>query len=188
MADSPDTPKDVAVKATGVINRLLSGQLELPKQLTDVIDMQGWARSLITRDDYHEPNPDYLSQLLLFQTLTAETQDDVFAQAGIRSLQKSIPNVPGGSTGAVEIYDLYVTDSDFGEGAKCYMILDTRDMDTGFEVKYTTGAQQLQAQILASICLGTWPLKCRITRTDRKDKGGRFMFWLFPPDSGETNA
>lgn len=182
MANLPAKKDEIVPKGTAPINRLLAGELELPKDVTDVIDVRGWAQSLITKVEYKEPDPDYLQRMLLLQTLSAETLEDVLSQAGIRSLQKSIPDTPGGTTGPIEIYGLYVTDSDFGEGAKTYLILSTRDLETGMEVRYTTGAQQVQAQVLAAICLGVWPLKCRITRTERKDKGGKFMFWVGPPD------
>lgn|SRR5487761_267994 len=160
----------------------LTGSHPLPEILQGKFELTPWAESLVNRAPYNEPDPDYLSRMLLVQTLTAETAEAVLTQSGIRKLQESIPNVPGASTGPVEIYDLYVTGSDFGEGAPCYMILSVRDLETGFESKYTTGATQLQAQTLKLISLGTWPIRCKITRTERKDKGGRFLFWLFPPD------
>lgn len=159
-----------------------STALALPTELTDKVDLSSWAEALVNKADYRSPDDDYLARKLLVQTLTADTVDAVFAQGNLRKLQEAIPNTPNAGTGPVEIYDLYVTDSDFGEGAKTYMILDTRDLESGFEVTYTTGATQLQAQILALLNLGQWPIKCKITRTERKDKGGRFLFWLMPPD------
>jgi hypothetical protein len=68
------------------------------------------------------------------------------------------------------------------EGAPCYMILDYISLDTGAKRKTTTGATQLQAQILRLIGFGIWPIRCQIKRTERKDKGGRFLFWLYPVD------
>lgn len=168
---------------SATINELLAGKLALPDEVTRIIDVQGWARSLITHEAYHEPDPDYLARLLLLQTLSAETLDDMFAQGAIKKLQEAIPNVPGAGTGPIEIYDLYVTESDFGEGAPMYLILSTRHLEYGTETKYTTGATQIQAQVMLSICKGWWPLRCQITRTDRKDKGDRYMFWLIPPDA-----
>lgn len=154
----------------------------LPDILDGKINLSSWAESLVNKAPYSDPDPDYLSRMLLVQTLTAETIDDVFAQGNIRKMQEVIPNVPNAGTGPIEIYDLYVTGSDFGEGAPCYMILSVRDLETGFEARYTTGASQLQAQILALINLGVWPIRCKIGRTERKDRGGRFLFWLYPPD------
>jgi hypothetical protein len=165
-----------------VVKPLIAEGVALPDDLYGKLDLSVWAESLINRRPYTEPDPEYLSRMLLTQTLMASDVDAVFEQAGIRKLQEAIPNVPNGGTGPITIYDLYVTGSDFGEGAPCYMILSVRDMETGMESKYTTGASQLQAQILKLISLGNWPIKCQIKRTERKDRGGRFLFWLFPPD------
>jgi hypothetical protein len=183
MTDGNPPTRDVAIPTSGTINELLAGKLKLPKAVTDVIDVQGWARSLITHEVYKEPDPDYLARLLLLQTLSAESLDALFEQGAIAKLQEAIPNVPGAGTGPIEIYDLYVTDSDFGEGAPTYLILSTRHLEHGMEKRYTTGATQIQAQVMLAICKGWWPLKCQISRTDRKDKGDRYMFWLIPPDT-----
>jgi hypothetical protein len=165
-----------------VVKPLIAEGVALPDDLYGKLDLSVWAESLINRRPYTEPDPEYLSRMLLTQTLMASDVDAVFEQAGIRKLQEAIPNVPNGGTGPITIYDLYVTGSDFGDGAPCYMILSVRDMETGMESKYTTGASQLQAQILKLISLGNWPIKCQIKRTERKDRGDRFLFWLFPPD------
>lgn len=182
MTTSASSKKDVAVKNGSAINRILSGEIEFPEEISKVIDMTGWAKALLTGTEYKEPDPDYLQRQLLLQTLSAETPEAVFEQGGIRSLQKSIPDVPGASTGPVEITGLYVTDSDFQEGARTYLLLTCVDLETGFESRYSTGVGQIQAQIMAALGMGIWPIRCRITRTERKDKGGKHMFWLFPPD------
>lgn len=181
----PPKPKSEVAEGEIVISpveAMLANAHPLPDELQGRLSLSAWAESLVNRVPYAEPDPEYLSHMLLVQTLTAETPDDVLAQAGIRKLQEAIPNVPGAGTGSIAIFDLYVTSSDFGEGAPCYMILSVQDLETSFEAKYTTGAQQLQAQILRLISLGVWPIHGKITRTDRKDRGGRFLFWLFPPD------
>lgn len=180
-----DKKAEVAVVETTTQKRvalLAKFDVEPPAQLAGIIDVRAWAESLVTRVAYAEPNPDFLSMMLMAQTLMAETAEDVLAQSSIRKLQEAIPNVPGAGTGPIEINDLYVTSSDFGEGAPCYVILTAMDLETGVVDKYTTGAQQLQSQILRLLSLGVWPIRCQIKRTERKDKGGRFLFWLFPPD------
>ncbi|HVB66180.1 MAG TPA: hypothetical protein VND01_00625, partial [Candidatus Acidoferrales bacterium] len=113
---------------------------------------------------------------------TAASLDEVFEQNQIRRLQQSVPNVPDAGTGPIAINDVYVTASDFGEGAPCYVILGTTHLETGEVAKYTTGAQQLQAQILAALSFGRWPIHCNIKRIDRKDRGGRYLFWMYPPE------
>jgi hypothetical protein len=182
MATHGKTAHEETVAHGTIAKPLIAEGTAVPDDLYGKLDLSVWANSLINRTPYTEPDPEYLSRMLLTQTLMADDVDAVFAQAGIRKLQEAIPNVPNGGTGPIQIYDLYVTGSDFGEGAPCYMILSVRDLETGMESKYTTGATQLQAQILKLISLGSWPITCQIKRTERKDRGGRFLFWLFPPD------
>lgn len=165
-----------------VVKPVLSTVAPLPDILVNVLDLSAWAESLVNGVKYHEPDPNYLSRLLITQTLTSETADDVFEQAGIRKLQEAVPNVPGAETGPFELTMLYVTESDFGEGAPCYMLMDLASLDTGMVSKYSTGATGLQAQLLRLLSLGCWPIRGNIKRLDRKDKGGRFLFWLYPPD------
>lgn len=160
-----------------------SGTVALPDGLADAIDLTSWANALVNRTKYREPDPDYLARTLLMQTLTAETVEAAFEQGGIRKMQESIPNTPGAGTGPIEIYGLYVAKSDEDDGPGSYMILDTRGLADGVEAKYTTGSQGLQAQVLTMIKLGNWPIRCNIARTDRQDRGGRYMLWMFPPDT-----
>jgi hypothetical protein len=168
----------------GILGKLLAGEAVTPDEFHGVIDFHSWAKALLNHEDYQEPNKDYLSTLLMLQTLTSETIDEVFTQGGVRKLQEAVPNVAGASTGPIEIFNIYVTGSDFGEGAKTYVIMTARDMETGIETRYSTGAQQVQAQLLAMLLMGSWPLRCRIMRLDRKDRGDRFLFWVGPPDEG----
>lgn len=177
---SPDMPDFVPQGV--VVNRLMPGRANLPEKLQGKIILSDWADALVNHTAYKEVDPDYLSRMLLVQTLTAQTPEEVFEQSGIRKLQELVPNAPGLGTGVVEIADLYVTSSDFGEGAPCYMIVDIVDETTGDAIRFSTGATQLQAQIIALLSFGTWPIRCQIKRTERKDRGGRFLFWLFPPE------
>jgi hypothetical protein len=151
-------------------------------ELRDIIDLQNWANSLINGQEYQDPDPDYLSRALMYQTLTASSAAAILSEGGIRKLQESVTDVPGASTGPIEVDDLYVTGSDFGEGARTYIIFGGTDMELGHRVKYSTGAGQVQAQFLALVNLGVWPIKCQVKRTARKDKGGKHLFWVTTPD------
>ena len=182
MAANGNEPSGQLVKRGISVADILQNPAPLPDELQGLFDLKSWATSLITHEPYNEPNPEYLSQMLMVQTLTAATIEDVFAQQSVRKLQEAIPNVPQASTGAIAINDLYVTSSDFGEGAPCYMIFGAADLETGLFARYSTGAQGLQAQVIRILSFGMWPIKCKITRMDNKDKGGRFMFRMFPPD------
>jgi hypothetical protein len=153
----------------------------VPDQLKGKIELKPWAMSLFTGVEYKEPDPEYLSRLLMLDTLLASTPDEVFERAGIGKLQEVIPDTPGAGTGAVAIEDLYVAASDFEEGAPCYVILTCRSIDTGEYRKYTTGSSGLQAQLLRLVSFGMWPIRCNIKRINTKDKGGHYLFWIAPP-------
>lgn len=182
MAKNDEKAVEPAGKPKVNVEAMLAGSGVLPVELQGTVVLREWAESLVNHEPYHEPDPDYLSRLLLLQTLTAETADKVFERSGIKKLQESIANVPGAGTGPVEFTSIYVTSSDFGEGAPCYMIFELTDLETAVASKYTTGATQLQAQVLRLISLGVWPIRGQIRRIDRKDRGGRYLFQLYPVD------
>lgn len=161
---------------------LIESPAQLPADLADHLDLTAWANALVNHAPYTEKDPNYLSRLLLIQTLEATSPEQVFNPNDLDGLQKVIGNAPGAGTGPIEINGLYVASSSMNEGAPCYMILDYVSLDTGAKRKTSTGATQLQAQILRLIGFGIWPIRCQIKRTERKDKGGRFLFWLFPVD------
>lgn len=154
----------------------------LPVHLTTSVDITSWASALINGTDYVEPDPDHLSRMMLRQILMSETVEDVYADSGVRKLQEAIPNIPGGTTGPIMVTDLYVARSDQNDGFSCYIIFTAIDIETNHESKYSTGAGGVQTQMLRLISLGEWPLRCQIKRTDRKDRGGRFLFRVYPVD------
>lgn len=182
MAKDDDNVKPDFVPTGVSTDMILAGRHPLPEPLADKMNLSSWAESLANKAPYKEPDPDYLSRMLLVQTLTAATIDEVFAQSSIRKLQELVPNLPGQTTGPGTIIDLYVTGSDFGEGMPCYILVDFLSANTGELTRFSTGASQLQAQILALLSFGRWPIDCEIKRTDRKDRGGRYLFWLSPVD------
>lgn len=182
MTDSGTPANALDTIKGGTVKALLDGTLKIPDAITRVIDVQGWARSVITGEAYTEPDPEYLSRMLLLQTLTSESIEEAMNQQGIHKLQEWIPNVPGAGTSPIEVSGLYVAVSDFDEGLPTYIIVDGINMTTGLRERFSTGAGQLQAQFMVALCLNQFPLKCQVKRTDRKDKGGRYLFWLYPPD------
>lgn len=155
---------------------------QLPAELADHLGLSAWAESLINGRPYVERDENYLSRLLLIQTLEATSPEQVFNPNDLDGLQKIVGDMPGAGTGPIEINGLYVATSSMNTGAPCYMILDWTHLDTGLKRKTSTGATQLQAQILRLLGFGVWPIQCQIKRTERKDKGGRYLFWLFPVD------
>lgn len=153
-----------------------------PAALARIINMDNWALSLLTGVPYVEPDPEFISRMLAFQVITAETVDDIFRQLGIRKLQEIIPNTPDANTGPLRLLDLYVASSDFESGNPCYMICTVLDKELNEEYKFTTGATNPQSTMLALIDHGAWPIDFQIKRGDNKDKGGRYLLTMQQPD------
>lgn len=171
---------EVAVKRPTTLKTLdLS---KVPDALGAVINVQGWAESIIIGTPYVEPNPDFISQMLSFTTITAETIEDAFAAARVGQLQRMIANVPEATIGNIEITDLYVATSDFETGNPSYVIVTYVSLDDGTTGKFTTGATNVQATILALLRLGMWPIRCKIKRGETKDKGDRYLLFVLPAD------
>lgn len=154
----------------------------VPEALGAIINVQEWASSLLRKTPYHEPNPEFISTMIAFQTITAQSIEEVFAQSGVKGLQDTIADSPGATTGPIEITDVYVAASDFEAGNPCFVIITATDLETGEEWKRTTGATNVQATILGLLLNGMWPIKCQIKRGDTKDKGGRYLLFVLPPD------
>lgn len=155
---------------------------KLPEIVGKVIDFEGWARSVAFRDDYHEPNPDYISMMLAMQSIMANTIEEAFAQGGVVKLQEILFDRPGETTGPIEIHDVYVAESDFETGNPCYVIMTWTDLASGADLKVTTGATNIQATLIGLLKLGMFTIKCQIKRGDSKDKGGKYLLHLLPPD------
>ena len=155
---------------------------KVPEKLGAVIDVRGWASSIIAGTPYTEPNPDFISRMLALQTITASSIQEAFEESGVRGLQKIIPNTPEATMGNIEITDLYVAESDFETGNPSYVVVSYISLDDGSSGKFTTGATNVQATILALLRLGMWPIQCKIKRGESKDKGGRFLLFVLPAD------
>lgn len=153
-----------------------------PAALAAIIDLEAWAQALVFRTAYKEPNPDYLSTMLALQTIMGMTMEEVFRSQGIKGLQEILADTAGATTGPLEITDLYVAETDFETGAPCYVVVTAVDLELGTELKFTTGAQNVQATFIGLLKLGTWPIKCQFKRGDSKDRGGKYLIFMLPPD------
>jgi hypothetical protein len=182
MAPPKDNLEQAGVTPATVVTPLIPAGVALPDELHGLIDLTMWANALVSGTAYDEPDPNYLSRLLITQTLTAVTPAEVVNPNDLNGLQKIIPNVAHACTGPVEITELYVATSDQKDGTPTYLIFGFTDLETGAFRRTTTGASQLQAQFLRLLSLGVWPIRGNIKRLERTDKGGRFLFWMFPPD------
>jgi hypothetical protein len=155
---------------------------KLPDAVKAIINVEAWASAIVRKTPYNEPNPDFIMQMLAFQTITAETVDEVFRQANIQRLQEMLVDEPGATTGPFEVIDLYVAKSDFDTGNPSYVIMTNVDLETGKEYKLTTGATNVQATLIGLLVNGMWPIRAQIKRGDMKDKGGHYLTFLLPPD------
>lgn len=169
-------------KEVGIPSQKLIKTSKLPEAFSRVIDLEGWARSIVYKDKYTEPTPDFLSTMLAMQAITAETMEEVWRSQGVRGLQETLADSPGATTGPIEITDLYVAASDFESGQPCYVILTYTDLELGTETKVTTGATNVQATLIGLLKFGQFPIRCQLKRGDSKDKGGRYLIFVLPPD------
>lgn len=155
---------------------------KLPADFLAIIDFEGWAKAVAFKAPYKEPNPDFISTMLAFNAITATTIEEVFQSAGVKKLQEIIPDTPGATTGPREITDLYVAESDFETGNPSYVIITWTDLELGGEQRVTTGATNIQATLIGLLKLGQWPMRVQVKRGDSKDKGGRYLLFMLPPD------
>jgi len=176
-----DTPSAVvAVRPKLAVPSHIHNPAPLPPEIDGQFTVQDWFTALVTKEKYIEPNPDYMAERMLLLTLFSTTPEQVLTPKDLKGLQDLIPNVPWATTGPIILTDVYVAASDQEDGNTCYMLISYDSLDTGMSTTTTTGATHLQAQVLTLVALGAWPIKCQITRGDRQDKGGRYMFAMTP--------
>lgn len=154
----------------------------IPPALNTIINVEAWASAILRGTDYTEPDPDFISRMIAFRTITAQSVEEAFANQGVRKLQLAIANTPGATTGPIEITDLYVAASDFETGNPTFVIISATDLETGEEWRATTGATNVQATLISLLINGMWPIRCQIKRGDTKDRGGRYLLFVLPPD------
>lgn len=167
---------------TSVEQSIIDGVATLPQALAGTIDLAAWYYSLARGDKYISKDPNAIMRKLLMQTANAKTADDLFERTKAMGLQGLIPNVPGKGSGPIDIIGLNVVESHMEGGVPCFMVLEIQSRRTGETLITTTGAQEMQMQVLGCLTFGIWPIPCQIKRIDVKDKGGRFMFRLYPLD------
>lgn len=203
MAKNVETPDDthaepltgtvvgseVAVQAeaqivvqTSIETVLLEQKSLLPAALDGAFELMPWYRSLTLREPYEEKDPERIARKIMLRTFQAKDAASVFEHQKPFGLQGLVRNQPGASTGPIDIVDLYVAESEHKTGVPCFMVMEIMSRVTGDLLTTTTGAQELQAQVLSLVALGVWPITCEIKRIDAKDRGGRYMFRAFPLD------
>lgn len=167
---------------TSVEQSILDGVAKLPDALSGTIDLHAWYKSLANGDKYISKDPNAIMRKLVMQTANAKTADELFERNKAFGLQGLIPNVPGRGSGPIDIIGLNVVESHMDGGIPCFMVLEIQSRRTGETLITTTGAQEMQMQVLGCLTFGIWPIPCQIKRIDVKDKGGRHMLRLYPLD------
>jgi hypothetical protein len=160
----------------------LTAGSKMPERVGKVIALEAWAQSVAYGYPYDEPDPEFISRMLAVQAIMGETVEEVMASMGVDGLQEILPDKAGESTGPIEITDLYVASSDFQVGAKTFVIITYVSLLDGSEHKTTTGAIGIQSKLIGLLKLGHFPIQCQFKRGDSKDKGGKFLIHLLPPD------
>lgn len=167
---------------TSIEQALTDGPAPLPAALDGQLDLAAWYYALARGDKYVSKDPNAIMRKLIMQTANAKSADELFERTKAFGLQGLIPNVPGRGSGPIDIIGLNVVESHMDGGVPCFMILEIQSRRTGERLITTTGAQEMQMQVLGFLTFGVWPIPCQIKRIDVKDKGGRHMFRLYPLD------
>lgn len=155
---------------------------KLPANFNKIINPGAWVNAILYGDTYREPDQDFISRMLAAQSIFADKPEDAFASAGVRRLQKWLPDTPGATTGPMEITDLYVAESDFETGNPTFVLVTCMMLMDGTEEKWSTGATNIQATLIGLLRNGVWPIRCQVKRGDSKDKGGKYLIFMLPPD------
>lgn len=183
MATKDTTPTgEVAIRRTRQPAPHLVNPAPLPAELDGLFYIQAWIKALTTNTKYVEPNPDFMAQRMMMNTLSATNLDELLSDQSLEGLQALVPDEAWATTGNITIFDLYVAASDIEEGAPTYMLLSWVHDDTGLEVTTSTGATHLQLQIASMLAMGIWPIRGQIKRRDRTDRGGRHLFAFYPSE------
>lgn len=180
-------PKEVEVKTGTIVQQRgipmpphMVNPAPLPPALEGLFELRAWFESLARKVEYKPLNPDYMAERMLALTLMSGSVEELLSPKNLTGLQDLIPNTPGATSGPIRITEIYVDKSDQEDGNRCYILFSYISLETGMETTTTTGATQVQAVFLTWLALGQWPIECRITRGDRTDRGGRYMFLIQP--------
>jgi hypothetical protein len=174
------TMGEVAVRANG--KPVLTGKAKVPATINKIIDFEGWAQAIAYGEPYKEPDPEFITRMLAMRSILATSVEEAFSGLGIVKVQEWILDRPGETSGPIEINDIYVAESDFESGNGCFVIITCVNLMDGTEIRASTGATNIQASLIGLLQLGNFPVKCQIKRGDSKDKGGRYLLHLLPPD------
>lgn len=155
---------------------------QLPPALLGTIDLNRWLASLLGKVPYEEPDPEYIARAIMLNTFMEEDLNKALLGTDMDSLQDLVEDFPGGSTGPIQITDLYVSTSNLEDKDGTYVILTFVTLETGIVTRCTTSAQAVQIGILRHLKSGIWPITCQIARDKVTDQGGRYLLKIWPVD------
>lgn len=169
--------KELVKRAEDAIARV-----KFPPDMEKYMPAERWIRALLLGEKYAEPDPDFLSRMLAAEVIFAGTVEEVFKQGMVKGLQELMPNTANARSEPFELESVYVMESDYETGNPCYVVMRGTYLESGDDFITTTGATSIQAQLIALIGMGQWPIRAMFCRGDIKDKGGRFLLFLTPPE------
>lgn len=156
--------------------------LKFPPALGEFINGHAWANAILTGAKYTEPDPEFISRKLALDAIMAGSVEEVFQNAGILKVQEMVPDSPGASSPPFEVTDLYVAESDYETGNPTYVIIEGTWLNSGNTFKCHTGATNIQATLIGLLANNAWPIRAKFKRGESKDRGGRYLLFLMPPD------
>lgn len=154
----------------------------LPAHVTAKIDLGGWMQTVFNKVPYTAMDGEAMNRLMLLSLLEAESVEEVLSESVGEKLQEMVPNAPFASTPPLEIFDVGVYPGDAENEPSTYLVIRATDLDSGEQVRLSTGATNIQVQMMRLLTLGVWPIRCCFKRIDKTDQGGRYIFRISLPD------
>jgi hypothetical protein len=139
-----------------------------PKSVT----YEEWLRAVVDPDAEFPDDDEHDAVSVLVAILGAETSAAALAATNLQRAQDLCGDGPGAHSARLDIRGAQTLKSTYEEGAACYVIVDSVNMATGEEVRWTTGARAIQACILKHMYEGWMPFPAIITRKRTPTKKG----------------
>lgn len=155
---------------------------EVMKQVGGTIDLKAWVACVFNGEPYEAMNGEEMQRQMLLRVLEAETVDEVLSEDVGEKLQDMVPNFPDASTPPLELISVAVLPGDAENDPSTYLVIRARDIENGGEIRFSTGATNIQVQMMRILSLGVWPIKCIFKRVQKQDQGGRYIFRMSLPD------
>lgn len=154
----------------------------LPAHVTAKIDLKNWMETVFNGVPYTAMDGEAMNRLMLLALLEAESLEEVLSESVGEKLQDMVPNEAWASTPPLEITDVGVYPGDAEKEPSTYLVIRATDLESGDQIRFSTGATNVQVQMMKMLSIGAWPIRCCLKRIDKKDQGGRYIFRMTLPD------